>query len=241
MEVVESEVFNFTPLTGDLRPMGEGRPSGLHLSQIVHRMKVDAGENVGELPGDQPGIAMQTGFLFEMALEYAFREFMGVQRTIERQRHLLLDRVHGTPDGFDRERWVLEEDKSTTRSMRAWEEDPLSFWTWLVQTKGYLKMVAAAEGKPVNLVEFFILFFYGDYSRKPGRGRQIRRTLLYFPDEEIDAQWRVTLRYRDVLEMEQEREALDAGHGIQRTGSDEAVPRPGGVGAQAVREDPPGV
>ena len=52
------------------KPMGEGRPPGLHLGQIIQRMRVAAGERTGNVEGDQDGVRIQEGFLWESALEY---------------------------------------------------------------------------------------------------------------------------------------------------------------------------
>lgn len=204
MKILEHGIFDFRPLDGSLSPMGAGRPTGRHLSDIIKRRKEEAGENMNEIPGDQPGIAMQLGFLFERALEYVFREFMQVQRNTQTQLHESADDISGTPDGFDHDADGLEEYKTTMRTMKDWEQDPQNFWTWMEQTKGYLMMLSRRLGRPITRVTFYILWWYGDYSRKPGRGRQITKTVLEFDWEEIEENWRLMLRYDAVMRKEEE-------------------------------------
>ena len=55
-------VFPCEPRDASLRPLGEGRPPGLHLGAVLHRMKVAAGDKVDGVEGDQEGVRMQRDF-----------------------------------------------------------------------------------------------------------------------------------------------------------------------------------
>ena len=115
-------------LSAELTPMGEGRPAGLHLSAVIQRMRVAAGEKSGEIPGDQPMTRMQEGFLWETALEYmigglslddaielAFKRHMiALRKNITTQTKVEKDGIHMTPDGLDREKGELESYKCVT-------------------------------------------------------------------------------------------------------------------------------
>jgi hypothetical protein len=64
------EQIDVAGLDAALQPMGTGRGAELHLGQIVKAMKVAAGEKVGDIPGEQPWLRAQAGFLWEQAVEY---------------------------------------------------------------------------------------------------------------------------------------------------------------------------
>lgn len=109
------EPIDVAGLDAALQPMGTGRGAELHLGQIVKAMKEAAGEKVGDIPGEQPWLRAQCGFLWEAAVEYtlagmgfedamelAFKRMMRMLRTdLVRQVKLVRDGVHMTPDGID--------------------------------------------------------------------------------------------------------------------------------------------
>lgn len=187
-----------------LQPMGEGRPSGLHLSQIIHHMKVAAGENVGAIPGDQPNVRMIEGFLWETALEYvaagmplddaiglAFKRLMvSLRSDVTTQITLEQDGIHMTPDGYNEEKGELESYKCTRKSFKnaaTKEEFESNFWPWLVQEMGY----AYALG--VDTVTWIVLFQAGDYSKGRGTGPIMVQATAVFTPEELQENWRVVM------------------------------------------------
>lgn len=199
--------------TADLTKMGEGRSSGLHLSQVIHNMKVAAGENVGEIKGDQPYVRMQEGFLWETALEYmiagmpldeaielAFKRYMTALRkdvctqvTVER------DGIHMTPDGYLDTPGELESYKSTRKSFRkaaTGADFQANFWPWFVQEQAY----ALALG--VDTVRWIVLFQAGDYSKGRGTGPIVVQGTAVFTPEELLANWRVVLQHAKDLRGE---------------------------------------
>ena len=190
--------------SADLQPMGQDRPSGLHLSGIIHHMKVAAGDPIGMVPGDQDGVRLQEGFLWETALEYviagmsldeaialAFSRYMHSLRSdISTQITCEQDGVHMTPDGFNKELGELESYKCTRKSFAkaiTQEEFETNFWPWLVQEMGY----AYALG--VDTVHWFVLFQAGDYSKGRGTGPIMVHSTGVFTKEELIENWRVVM------------------------------------------------
>lgn len=184
----------------DLTRFGEGRARGLHLSSVIHAAKVAAGENVGEVDGDQPSVRVQEGFIFETVVEYvlggapfdeavslAFKRHMGHLRTgIVQQLTLVLDGIHGTPDGLAPLVPELESYKSTRRSLRKartavdFEDE---FWTWMMQEKGYCKMAG------VDRVRWYVWWQAGDYSKGKGTGPAMLTAAARFTASELDDNW----------------------------------------------------
>lgn len=197
--------------TADLTEMGVGRPGGLHLSAVIHEMKVAAGEKVGEIKGDQPYMRMQEGFLWETALEYmigglslddaielAFKRYMiALRNNICTQVALEKDGIHMTPDGLDKAEGVLESYKCTRRSLRSAIEDfESNFWTWMIQEKSY----AYALG--VDTVRWIVLFQAGDYSIGKGTGPRAMECTAVFTPEELVSNWRMVLTNAEPLREE---------------------------------------
>jgi len=202
------EFSGWTPLDvegslrrADLTRFGEGRAAGLHLGRIVHIAKEAAGENVEDVPGDQPSVRVQEGFLWETVVEYvlagapvdeaialAFKRHMLHLRTgVVTQLRLELDGIHGTPDALDPSVPQLESYKSTRRSLRyarTADDFEAHFWTWMMQEKGYCKMAG------VDRVRWMVWWQAGDYSRGKGTGPQMLEATAQFSAEELDANWR---------------------------------------------------
>ena len=191
-------------MNADLRPMGEGRSAGLHLSQIIHHMKEAAGEKVGDVPGDQPYVRLQEGFLWETALEYvtagmpldeaiglSFKRLMVALRSdMVTQIACEQDGVHMTPDGYNSQKGELESYKCTRKSFKnaiTKEEFEANFWPWLVQEQGY----AYALG--VDTVHWIVLFQAGDYSKGRGTGPIMVQATAIFTPEELQENWRVVM------------------------------------------------
>ncbi len=190
--------------SADNQPMGQGRPSGLHLSGIIHKMKVAAGDPIGMVPGDQDGVRLQEGFLWETALEYvlagmpldeaiglSFSRYMHALRSdVSTQITLEQDGVHMTPDGFLKDKGELESYKCTRKSFAkaiTQEEFETNFWPWLVQEMGY----AYALG--VDTVSWYVLFQAGDYSKGRGTGPRMVKSTGVFTPEELIENWRVVM------------------------------------------------
>jgi len=193
-----------------LRGKGEGRPDGLHLSGIIHRMKVAAGENVGGIDGDQEGVRMQEGFLWESALEYvaagmkldealevAFKRYMiEVRSNITTQIMVEKDGIHMTPDAFSPTVGEIESYKVTRRTLRkarTQEDFEENFWPWMVQEKSYCYAVG------VDTVRWVVLWQAGDYSKGVGSGPQMLESTAVFTPEELVENWRVVLKHAEAM------------------------------------------
>jgi len=195
--------------TAELRPMGEGRPAGLHLGQIIQAMRIAAGLPQGAPDGDQPGVRLAEGFLWEIACEYmlsgvaydeamelAFKRYMLHLRVgIVKQVQLVRDGIHMTPDALDPATGALESYKVTRKKMPhtqdLFEE---KFWPWLVQEKAY----CLAAG--VDTVRWYVLFQAGDYSRGPGSGPKAVTSTGVFTPKELVENWKGVQAYAIGLE-----------------------------------------
>lgn len=183
----------------DGNPMGHGRPVGLHLSTITKRMRAARGGK-GAPPGWQAGTAMYFGFLWEWAIELAFKAIGLLRPDVVKQLRLEVDGIHCTLDAVDftdEVEYVLEEYKATWRSMRKVDcAMPLEacfeteFPEFLDQIKAYLYCLGRYTGRPVTVCRLFILFVVGDYR---GTGPRIRVFELRFTQEELESHWRLIL------------------------------------------------
>jgi hypothetical protein len=184
----------------DLTKFGEGRAPGLHLGSVIHTAKVAAGENTGEIEGDQPSARVQEGFIFETIVEYVLagmsfdeaaglafkRHMLHLRRGIVTQLTLELDAIHGTPDALNPAIPELESYKSTRRSLRkarTADDFESNFWTWCMQEKGYCHMAG------VKQVRWIVHWAAGDYSKGKGTGPQMVEAVARFDDDELAANW----------------------------------------------------
>jgi hypothetical protein len=199
------ELSDWTPLDveacmlgADLRPMGEGRPGGVHVGDVVRAAKVAAGESVVAPEGDQPGMRMQEGFIFETIVEYmlgglafdaavelAFkRHCLALRAGVVKQVRLERDGIHGTPDALDPSVPQLESYKSTRRSLRrARDNFEGEFWPWVMQEEAYCYMAG------VDRVRLIVWWHAGDYSRGKGTGPQVMEMTARFTPEELERNW----------------------------------------------------
>jgi hypothetical protein len=183
--------------------MGVGRESpewDLGLGDVVHAARVAAGESVGDVPGDQPGVRIQEGFLFETVMEYVFagvefdeavdlafkRYMLHLRKDVLRQERLVKDRIRMTPDGIDPTVPCIESFKSTRRTLRkarTQEDFEANFWTWVMADSGY----AYAAG--LDRVRWVVWWQAGDYSRGAGTGPQVLELNVRFSAEELERNW----------------------------------------------------
>jgi hypothetical protein len=192
METTKLELYDFSKYDASLTPMGTGRAAGLHLSALVKAAVQEiTGKELKSIEGEQDGVRAMTGFLWERALEYAFKEYMQAERKgIKKQLKVELEGVHGSPDGLSVKDNILEEYKCTWRSMKRWNEDPEgNFLYWFMQVKGYLHMLGLTK------VRFFIFWVNGDYTYKPGRGPQVTTQEFEFTKEELDDNWKLLIAH----------------------------------------------
>jgi hypothetical protein len=214
------EPIEVAGLDAALNPMGHGRAE-LHLSQIVKAMKVAAGENVSDIPGEQPWLRAQCGFLWEQAIEYtlggmgledamelAFKRMMRALRSdLVRQVKLVRDGIHMTPDGHDARRlysWKLTWRGAGKAGFGADPDDGLAmfednFWTWHVAEKAYAAAAQVAGLLPAGeaTCRFEVLWVRGDY--KGASGPKALATEVTWTAEELRSNWEVVLRNAERL------------------------------------------
>jgi hypothetical protein len=220
-----TEVFPFKDLMNvmvdsDGNKLGEGREPGRHVSEIIHHLRLVRGAKTG--PEDEmPGLRMFAGFMWEVALEWAFKLLMGLREGVAKQPKCQLRHIHMSPDGLDVEdpaEFVLEEYKLTWRSMRwmsafkprgkwidltfeeAFEEN---FFDWSLQIPAYLKCLSESLGRPVRKARLYVFFVMGDYSFERKRGPQIRVFELEYTDEELEQNWTVLLNAEEGMEKKE--------------------------------------
>lgn len=189
--------------TSELEPMGRNRASSewdFGLGDVVRIAKVAAGENVGEVEGDQPSVRVQEGFMFETVVEYmiaglpfdaavdlAFKRYMlHLRGGIVRQVRLVKDRIRGTPDALDPFVPQHESYKSTRRSLRharSAVDFEANFWTWVMQEAGYCHMAG------IDRVRWIVWWQAGDYSKGKGTGPRVMEATARFSAGELEANW----------------------------------------------------
>jgi len=118
----------------------------------------------------------EVGFLFEEALEEALSKVLR-GRAVIRVGEIELDNVVGSPDGVDFENCILEEYKCTWKSSK---KTPDQIWKYMVQIKGYLRML------DMDTCKMRILYLMGDYR---GSGPQYKEFLITFTQAEINTNW----------------------------------------------------
>ena len=200
--------YPFVTLTADLRPMGEGRPEGLHLSDIIRQMKIAEGEKVSDIEGEQPGLRAWEGFVWESALEYmaagatleqamdlSFKRHMVKQRQgIAKQVQVDRDGIHMTPDGLNAVVGESESYKMTRKSFAkavTLDEFEQNFWPWHVAEMGYCRELG------VDTCRFIVLWMAGDYSKGPGTGPKILQVSVTWTADELEENWRRVLKVKE--------------------------------------------
>lgn len=180
------------------------REPGLHASEVVDALVRAAGFAPAESSGWETKAIWEVGFCWEHVIQTAWKErraFENRQRAILSQPRLELpinrkgDVLHLTPDAWDYIGKVEESYKSSTKSMRAFEEEPLSnFWGWFVQSKVYQFALnlpyRAKHGKlpAIMTSRFFVLWIRGDYRHPTARQRVYT---VQFTREEVEETWRM--------------------------------------------------
>lgn len=197
-----SEGLHLSQIYSDLETELYPNPSYLSKKNVV-----GAGSNTGSSTGNNAGsnpLWAEVGFLFEEALTLlpkvpaslilgheienlwetaltaAFRERAPL--TI-RPGEVELDGVIGSPDGINFSDYSLEEYKCTWKSVKT---TPDQIWKWMVQTKGYCKML------DMTRVLFRVLYVMGDYKHS---GPIYREFWLEFSQEEIDMNWEMLINH----------------------------------------------
>lgn len=198
----------------------EERAPGLHVSDVVAELVRAAGFAPAESSaGEWEREAIwEVGFCWEQVIQTAWKErrvFENQQRAILSQPKIELpitkdgDILHGTPDAWDYISKIEESYKSSSKSMKRFEDDPLSnFWGWFVQSKVYLYGLWAPyrlkHGHLPKMMSsrFFVLWLRGDY-RHPSARRRVYT--VDFAREDVEETWRmVRAQARRMLKKERQ-------------------------------------
>lgn len=162
------------PLTGP----GDRSLDKLHVSDIYTDLEKSLFAKDSSADMTNP-LWAEFGFLWESVLSRALAEHCS-----ERPGEVELDGIVGSPDGYDPDTGVVDEYKSTWKSIR--NAHPENVWKWMVQVKAYCKMLGA------NVVRFHVLYINGDYK---GSGPLYRSYLFSFTDQEIDENWSMLVNH----------------------------------------------
>lgn len=177
---VQEVKFDPILIQGPAYDHGEVRSSGLHLSTIYQDI-----ENTfitrNEMDPEELAFFRAGGFLWERSLSQAFASSVTNGDWV-RPGEWHLDGIIGSPDLLDLPRWRVIETKCTWKSSRRLDALEKNFWVWLVQIKGYCRMVGTQEAL---LLAFHI---NGDYR---GSGPLVRAIELKFTQNEIEQNWRM--------------------------------------------------
>jgi len=133
-------------------------------------------------------LQFEKGYLWEVALGLAFAEKAAV-----RPGEVELDGIIGSPDGIcrvpDAESIYVEEYKCTALSA---ESTPASNWKWLMQTKGYCKMLGVRKC-------IFRVLHHVAIMRDPANAYAPWE--LVFTQDELDENWQAILNHKRVMEV----------------------------------------
>lgn len=162
------------PLTGP----GERTMDRLHLSDIYSDLESTLFPKTSKADMNNR-LWSEVGFLWEDALTRALADHCS-----ERPGEVELDGIVGSPDGYDQSTGVLDEYKATWKS--AHNAHPEQVWKWLVQVKGYCKMLGTTT------VRFHVFYINGDYR---GSGPIYRSYLFLFTQLEIDENWSMLVNH----------------------------------------------
>lgn len=160
------------------------RSEGLHLTTVIKSFLEQAGIEQKKAAGWDMDVAAAAGFLFEEALEVAFRDLMsGKPRIGEIEK----DGIIMSPDGLDIECWSLEEYKLTWKSSN---HDVRDNHKWMMQIKGYCYALQTTE----CLLRVF--YINGNYR---GSGPQYKVFRLTFTPGEIAENWALITAHAETM------------------------------------------
>lgn len=152
--------FDPESITGPKSETGLPRSGGLHLSQIYFDLDEVNKKRYANNP--LPLVQLQTyrsgGFVWEQAFSKAMADALANEEWI-RPGEFTLDGITGSPDLIGQRDWILGETKFTWRSAGRLESLDRDFWVWLVQMKGYSKMIGTNKAR---LFAFFVNGAYKD-------------------------------------------------------------------------------
>lgn len=172
---------------GDMRPMGENRGAGIHLSHVIRDIEVRIYKkkyDTGVFTPEDLATMADAGFAWEQ------REILRLKaegRSFVLPGEIMKDGILMTPDGLLDVEETIPEFKRTYRSVRGLENWAVNFWGWETQVMGYCH----AYGLKKAL--FIVDFVCGDYSR-PFKPIPLK-IWLEFTAQELENRWATVRRH----------------------------------------------
>lgn len=154
------------------------RQSGTHLSDVLDVICAHIYKGKREAMTEEERILMELGFIWERALEMAWRDLLGI-----RPPQICLDNIWLSPDYVKYgDEIVITESKLTKKSSR--DFDPSAQMRWIMQIKAYCYSVGA------KTAELHVLFVNGDYK---GYLPKYRVWKLSFTELELEENWQMII------------------------------------------------
>lgn len=175
---------------------GEHRGAGLHLSEVIHYMRVTLGE-LSDAQTNMGDLWAMHGFVFELWVGQALTTYLSYSDVnLVEPGECEVDGILMNPDRLDVGDGKLWEMKATWKQMKKLidggevnvEGLKKFFWHWLVQVMSYCNALGTRRARIV------INFVNGDYTYKPPNGGpQFRAIDLEFTAAEIRENWKMIL------------------------------------------------
>jgi hypothetical protein len=168
---------------------GLTRSPGLHLSTIYRDIEKTIKPRDEWCTQEELAFFGAGGFLWERVFSKCHAEAVSDgdgNRDIVRPGEFELDGIIGSPDLIRVSDWTLLETKATWRSVNKFDALERWFWPWIVQCKGYAKMIGT------DTCEIHVFFFCGDWRPPVPCARSIR---LEFTAREIEENWNMIVSH----------------------------------------------
>lgn len=178
--IITDLTFDLDLVRGSM-PLGGGvRSSGLHLTDVIWSLATAIGIAEDSATEEQLRTYGAVGFAWERMVEQGMALACSSDRYV-RPGEVVLDGITGSPDLLDLSESIVIDTKALFKSSKQLADLQRNFWKWLVQLKGYLKMVGW------DTAELWILPICGDW--KPPMIQPPVRKRLQFTKAEIDDNW----------------------------------------------------
>jgi hypothetical protein len=164
---------------------GLTRSPGLHLSTIYRDIERTIKPKDEWCTQEELAFFGAGGFLWERAFSLCHAEAVATE-DIVRPGEFELDGIIGSPDLIRVSDWTLLETKATWKSVKKFDALERWFWPWIVQTKGYAKMIGT------NVCEIHVFFICGDWRPPVPCARSVR---IEYTDRELEENWSMCVNH----------------------------------------------
>lgn len=183
MKVTESK-FDIMTVLGPA-DFQHDRSSGLHLSQIYFDIENTAAPKNNNFTPDELQHYRAMGFMWEWVVSKAMAQSLEYS-DLMRPGEVTHEGVIGSPDLIHIPTWTVVDTKATWRSLYKLDNLEKFFWSWLVQLKGYCRMMET------NKARLLVFGINGNY-RPPVP--QTRRLDIEFTSLEIKDNWSMLMQH----------------------------------------------